>query len=81
MLGEVESQDILQSLQHIHEKFHDKDWLCMMMLESCDCHPSGAVICFFFIELFSQRLKLQITQIYKLLIIINYTNVMDVILM
>ena len=53
----------------------------MMMLESCDCHPSGAVICFFFIELFSQRLKLQITQIYKLLIIINYTNVMDVILM
>ena len=47
----------------------------MMMLESCDCHPSGAVICFFFfIELSSQRLKLQITQIYKLLssIIINY---------
>ena len=30
--------------------------MMLMMLESCDCRPSGAVICFFFIELFSQIL-------------------------
>ena len=59
------------------------DWLCMMMLESCDCRLSGAVICFFYIELFSQRLHV-VTNLNDTKLLENYHQLydgMDVILM